>query len=45
MHGKGRKLVIPNGVPAIISWKVRHLRGLFPDLEVQTPVQWSAASK
>ena len=26
-----------HGIPAIVSWNVRHLRPLFPDLDVRSP--------
>lgn len=34
-----------HGIPAIISWNVRHMRGLFPELDVRTPDEWGAAGR
>ena len=33
-----------NGIPAIISWNIRHMRSLFPELDVRTPGEWGAES-
>ena len=32
-----------NGIGAIVSWNVRHMSGLFPDLDVRTPGEWGRA--
>jgi predicted nucleic acid-binding protein len=29
--------VVANGIPAIVTWNVGHMRGLFPTLDVRTP--------
>ena len=31
-----------NGIPAIISWNVRHMRALFPELDIHTPGEWGS---
>lgn len=28
---------VAHGIPAIVTWNIGHMRGLFPTLEVQTP--------
>ena len=33
---------VANGVPAIVSWNVRHMRSLFPNLVVSTPAEFAA---
>lgn len=29
------------GIPAIVTWNARHMRSLFPELDVRTPADWS----
>ena len=37
----GRAAVV-HGIPAIVTWNVGHMRGLFPDLGVLTPEAFAA---
>lgn len=37
------QVAVAHGIKAIVSWNVRHMRGLFPELDVRTPSEWSAA--
>ena len=39
----GRAAVV-HGIPAIVTWNVGHMRGLFPDLDVLTPEAFAAGS-
>ncbi len=34
---------VAHGVPRIVTWNVAHVRGLFPGLEVATPIDFLAA--
>ena len=35
------EVAVRNGIPAIVTWNVGHMRGLFPDLSVLTPPEMS----
>jgi predicted nucleic acid-binding protein len=32
---------VVHGIPAIVTWNIGHMRGLFPTLDVQTPREFS----
>lgn len=32
---------VAHDIPAIVTWNVRHMRGLFPGVRVVTPGEWA----